>query len=191
MLATPLTDSYVVFDSDLGWMCAVWHGPRLRELQFGHPSPHAAVQSLRHENAESTEPNGVMKKLIRRLQRFCQRPTDDFADVSLDLDGYTAFQSQVVAECRRVPIGETVSYLELAQRVGHPRAARAVGTVMSSNRFPLIVPCHRVVGSGGSLGGYSAPEGLDMKRRLLALERGQWSHEVAQRVVSRPLKTTS
>lgn len=165
------TDICVIFPSDLGWMCAAWRGDLLRELHFGHASPQAARAALRHGDAEPIDPNRLHKSLIARLQDFSRRPHADFTDVALDLDGYTTFQRQVVAHCRQIPVGETASYLELARRAGHPRAARAVGTVMSSNRFPLIVPCHRVVGSNGGLGGYSAPDGLDMKRRLLALEQ--------------------
>jgi methylated-DNA-[protein]-cysteine S-methyltransferase len=88
----------------------------------------------------------------------------------LDLDGHTAFQRRVIRCCRQIPWGATRSYAELAARAGSPRAARAVGAVMAANRFPLIVPCHRVIGARGSLGGYSAPTGLVMKSRLLARE---------------------
>ncbi|MEX1224432.1 MAG: MGMT family protein, partial [Pirellulales bacterium] len=72
--------------------------------------------------------------------------------------------------CRRIPIGQTMSYAELAAVAGSPGAARAVGNIMAGNRVPIIVPCHRVVGSGGSLGGYSSSGGLRTKRRLLSLE---------------------
>jgi methylated-DNA-[protein]-cysteine S-methyltransferase len=65
------------------------------------------------------------------------------------------------------------TYGDLAAAIGSPGAARAVGSVMARNCFPLIVPCHRVLGAGGSLGGYSAPDGLRMKRRLLAMEGQQ------------------
>ena len=68
----------------------------------------------------------------------------------------------------RVPYGETTTYGELARHVGHPRAARAVGTVMNRNRIPIVLPCHRVVGSTGELTGYAG--GLDVKRALLELE---------------------
>ncbi len=73
-------------------------------------------------------------------------------------------------QLRQVGYGETVSYGELAERSGSPRAARAVGTVMATNRIPLILPCHRVLGSAGRIGGFSAPQGIDLKRRMLDLE---------------------
>jgi methylated-DNA-[protein]-cysteine S-methyltransferase len=95
----------------------------------------------------------------------------DFSDVPLALDHLTSFGRRVVAACRRIRWGQTRSYGELASECGAAGAARAVGTVMAKNRYPLIVPCHRVLAARGALGGYSAPDGLRMKRRLLAMEQ--------------------
>ena len=75
-----------------------------------------------------------------------------------------------MTELRNVPYGQTLSYAELAAKAGSPKAARAVGSVMAQNRVPLIIPCHRVVGSGGHLGGFSAPRGIAFKKQLLELE---------------------
>jgi methylated-DNA-[protein]-cysteine S-methyltransferase len=96
----------------------------------------------------------------------CQR--DSFDDVELDLDGYTAFQLAVVDTLRHVPWGEVVTYGELAALAGHPNAQRAAGSVCAHNRFPLVVPCHRVVAADG-IGRYGA-SGVEFKRRLLELE---------------------
>ena len=89
-------------------------------------------------------------------------------DLPLDLRALPPFTLEVLDELARVPYGETTTYGALAQRVGHPRAARAVGTVMHRNRIPIILPCHRVVGSSGDLTGYAG--GLDRKITLLELE---------------------
>ena len=89
-------------------------------------------------------------------------------DLSLDLRALPPFTIQVLGELARVPYGETTTYGSLAARVGHPRAARAVGTVMNRNRIPIVLPCHRVVGAAGDLTGYAG--GLDRKRTLLELE---------------------
>jgi methylated-DNA-[protein]-cysteine S-methyltransferase len=89
-------------------------------------------------------------------------------DVALDLRALPPFTVSVLDELARVPYGETTTYGELAQRVGHPRAARAVGTVMNRNRIPIVLPCHRVVGATGNLTGYAG--GLDVKQSLLELE---------------------
>ena len=93
-----------------------------------------------------------------------------FGDVPLELAHLSPFQKKVVDRCRRISAGGTRTYGELAGLAGFPGAARAVGSVMSRNLYPIIVPCHRVVGSAGSLGGFSAPQGISLKARMLALE---------------------
>jgi methylated-DNA-[protein]-cysteine S-methyltransferase len=89
-------------------------------------------------------------------------------DLALDLRALPPFTVSVLKELARVPYGQTTTYGTLAARVGRPRAARAVGTVMNRNRIPIVLPCHRVVGSGGNLVGYAG--GLDRKSALLELE---------------------
>ncbi len=89
-------------------------------------------------------------------------------DLRLDLRALPSFSVSVLNELARVPYGETTTYGALAQRVGRPSAARAVGTVMNRNRIPIVLPCHRVVGSTGDLTGYAG--GLDRKATLLELE---------------------
>jgi methylated-DNA-[protein]-cysteine S-methyltransferase len=93
---------------------------------------------------------------------------DAFLDVEIDLDGYTPFQRAVCDALRSVPYGETVTYGELAALAGYPNAQRAAGTFCASNRFAIVVPCHRVVAANG-LGLYGSL-GVDYKRRLLELE---------------------
>ena len=119
---------------------------------------------------ESADSPLALRELAGRLSVFARRFEDRFTDVPLELDRLGPFTRRVVELCRAVPPGRTVSYAELATQAGSPAAARAVGNAMATNRFPLIVPCHRVVGARGHLGGYSAPQGLTMKRRLLAAE---------------------
>lgn len=89
-------------------------------------------------------------------------------DLTLDLRGLAPFTVSVLDELAKVPFGETTTYGALAARVGRPRAARAVGTVMNRNRIPIVLPCHRVVGASGDLVGYAG--GLDRKTALLELE---------------------
>jgi methylated-DNA-[protein]-cysteine S-methyltransferase len=111
-----------------------------------------------------------VSNLIAKLKLYAAGEKIDFADTPLSLDHLTTFGARVIATCRRIPWGGTSSYGELATECGSPGAARAVGSVMAKNRYPLIVPCHRVLAAGGELGGYSALDGLKMKRRLLAME---------------------
>ncbi len=107
--------------------------------------------------------------LGRRLRAFLEGEQDSFSDVELELDWCTPFQRAAVEAIRSIPYGETATYGEVAALAGHPNAQRAAGSVCASNRFPLVVPCHRVVAAGG-LGSYGSL-GVGYKRRLLELER--------------------
>jgi methylated-DNA-[protein]-cysteine S-methyltransferase len=103
----------------------------------------------------------------RELDEYFQGRRKSF-DLTVDLRALPPFTVTVLEQLARVPYGETTTYGDLARRVGHPRAARAVGTVMNRNRIPIVLPCHRVVGSNGDLTGYAG--GLDVKQTLLELE---------------------
>lgn len=106
--------------------------------------------------------------LPHRFREWFRGSRDDFLDVELDLDDYTPFSRALVDALRRVPYGEVVTYGELSALAGHSRAARAAGTFCATNRFSLVVPCHRVVSANG-IGGYGSA-GEEYKRRLLAVE---------------------
>ena len=162
-----------VFSTELGWLAAVWAGRQLLELTFGHDSPQDAVKRLQ-ANIRPSDADAFMRRLTSRLQNYASGENgDDFLDVQLIPGRETPFERAVVERCRHIARGQTLSYGELAAEVGHPRAARAVGNVMRKNRWPLIVPCHRVVAAGRRMGGYSAPDGISMKERLLTMEGAQ------------------
>jgi methylated-DNA-[protein]-cysteine S-methyltransferase len=107
--------------------------------------------------------------LAERVRRYFEGERVDFGDVELDLSWGTDFQAALAEALRAVPYGETVTYGELAALAGRPNAQRAAGTFCAGNRFPLVLPCHRVVAAAG-LGGYGSL-GAEYKRRLLELER--------------------
>jgi methylated-DNA-[protein]-cysteine S-methyltransferase len=88
----------------------------------------------------------------------------------LSLLNLTPFARKVLSACAKIPPGQTVSYSQLACMIGKPRASRAVGSALAKNPIPLIIPCHRVIHSDGSLGNFSAPGGTNTKKKLLALE---------------------
>jgi O-6-methylguanine DNA methyltransferase len=113
---------------------------------------------------------GWQRKVLDLLQKYLAGAVVDLSGIPIVTDSISPFARRVLGECRRIPYGETATYGELASRVGRPRAARAVGGALRHNPVPLIVPCHRVLRSDGGLGGFSAPGGIDVKRRLLALE---------------------
>jgi methylated-DNA-[protein]-cysteine S-methyltransferase len=149
-------------------------------VRFGHRSESAAVAALLGPS-KKRKPNDAAEGLsaaderladdvLDRLIRYADGEPVDLRDVPIALDHLSTFQRRVVKACRAIPPGERRTYGELAAVAGSPGAARAVGSVMANNRVPLIVPCHRVVASGGKLGGFSSPQGLAMKWRLLELE---------------------
>jgi O-6-methylguanine DNA methyltransferase len=113
---------------------------------------------------EAWAPN---KRAASQLQAFLAGKRRDF-DLALDLR-VTPFQREVLEQVARIGYGETRSYGEIARAIGRPAASRAVGAANGANPLPLVIPCHRVVESGGHLGGYGG--GLALKRRLLAMER--------------------
>lgn len=164
--------SVAVFPTDLGWMAMAGYGDVVQWLTLGHPSAPAAMAQIPSPWCDAVA-DGWKPDLVRRLQDYTHGERDEFLDVVIDVGAQTAFQQRVTACCRRIGWGSRLTYAELAEQAGSPGAARAVGNCMASNRIPLIVPCHRVVGSAGGLGGYSAAGGTDLKRRLLALEKGQ------------------
>ncbi len=93
----------------------------------------------------------------------------------LDLEQLTPFQRAVLTEVAQIPRGVVRTYAEMARRIGKPKAARAVGAALGANPWPVIVPCHRVVGASGAMVGFSAPGGVEQKKRMLAMERGEAS----------------
>jgi methylated-DNA-[protein]-cysteine S-methyltransferase len=174
--------SIATFATELNWMAIAWREDTLVANMFGYPSRRLAELALARipgmpQSFCRVAPEGQVDdvprwigNLIAKLKLYAAGESVDFADTPLSLDHLTTFGARVVAACRRIPWGGTSTYGELAAECGSPGAARAVGSVMAKNRYPLIVPCHRVLAAGGELGGYSAPDGLTMKRRLLAME---------------------
>ena len=126
----------------------------------------SAVTGLGFGEAPREEPSPLLLEAERQLGEYFSGVRREF-DLPLEPAG-TEFQQTVWRELRRIPYGETVSYGQLAARIGKPRACRAVGGANNRNPIAIILPCHRVVGSGGDLTGYAG--GLDKKRYLLKLE---------------------
>jgi methylated-DNA-[protein]-cysteine S-methyltransferase len=117
------------------------------------------------------EDKAPFKEVIRQLQAYFEGKRKEF-DLPLVLDG-TEFQMLVWRNLQKIPYGETVSYGQLAKRIGKPEASRAVGLANGSNPIPIILPCHRVIGSNGDLTGFGG--GIPLKKKLLALESNQLS----------------
>ena len=165
--------------SPLGAIAVAAAGGKVTHIRFGYATEREAVAALKRgvdsyriASVEhlSEEDEQLARDVLARLQQYAEGEPVVFDDVTVSLEHLSSFQRRVVKACRAIPAGQRRTYGQLAAAAGSPGAARAVGQVMAGNRVPLVVPCHRVVASGGGLGGFSAPQGLAMKRRLLTLE---------------------
>lgn len=161
-------------DSPVGPLLLAGDQAALHVLAFGVP-PAGGRQKLQvsrpREIDASWQPDvkGVLGPIRNELDRYFAGRLKQFS-TSVAFKG-TPFQTSVWQELRRIPYGETISYLELAKRIKNPKAVRAVGLANGANPIAIIVPCHRVIGANGSLTGFGG--GLPTKRALLELEQGQ------------------
>ena len=127
---------------------------------------------LRHERKHLPVLTRI-EAVIERVRGLLAGGRDDLADIPLDLDGQPAFNLRVYEIARAITPGETSTYGEVAKAMGEPGAARAVGKALGDNPWPIVVPCHRVLGASGNMGGFSAPGGAETKARLLTLEKAR------------------
>jgi len=154
--------TYLRFATPLGEMIAIANGERLTHLDFTNSKYAPRVREDWREDARSP----LLRQCVREVTQYFAGRRRSF-DLPLAPDG-TAFQQRVWKEISRVPCGKTISYAQLAVRCRAPGAARAAGAATGRNPLAIVVPCHRIVGSGGALTGYAG--GVDRKARLLALE---------------------
>jgi len=152
---------YTNFESPIGMMLLAADDRGLRLISFASGKRPERPPSAWHKDG------APFAETIRQLRAYFQGELKNF-DLPLSLEG-TDFQLRVWHSLREIPYGQTISYGQLACRVGNPKAARAVGLANGSNPIPIIVPCHRVIGSNGSLVGYGG--GLSNKKALLYLEK--------------------
>jgi len=152
-----------------GWVGIASSPSGLLALTLPEPTQERALKPLLERWGEGQPHDDPgLDGLKTKLQRYFDGQQVLF-DEPLDLSGGTAFQRRVWLAVRDIPYGETRSYGQIARQVGSPGAARAVGRAMATNPVPIVVPCHRVIGSDGDLRGFGG--GLDLKRRMLEMER--------------------
>jgi methylated-DNA-[protein]-cysteine S-methyltransferase len=162
-----LDAAYDIVDSPVGPLLVAASGRGLLRVSFD-PDPQRELEHLAHLAGRRVlrAPRAVAN-VRRELSEYFEQRRDTF-DLTLDLRGLTPFSVRVLGELALVPYGRTATYGELATRAGKPGAARAVGTIMNRNPVPIVLPCHRIVGSTGALVGYGG--GLERKEILLRLE---------------------
>lgn len=160
------------FETDLGWIAMGGNGKQVTDLTFGHPTAEAARKDFARRSPDVAWTEKDWNPKARQiLTDYAAGRSRHLAKIDVAFHASTEFQKSVLMVVRGLDYGETASYGEVAARAGAPGAARAVGTVMSTNRIPLLIPCHRVTAAGGKLGGYTARDGVNMKERLLKMER--------------------
>jgi methylated-DNA-[protein]-cysteine S-methyltransferase len=163
---------YCFFDTALG-RCVIAWGPRgIAGLDLPGSDDRATRRRLLRAlpGAVEGEPPAAVASAIAEIVALFDGEPRDLTAVALDMDELPEFERRVYDIARSVPPGETITYGEIATRLGERGAAQAVGRALGRNPFPIVVPCHRVVAADGSLRGFSAPGGIETKRRMLAIE---------------------
>ena len=165
--------AFSLFPTKLGDCALAWSEAGVVGVWFPEASEAATRARIRRRwpDAAETAPPPAITAALAAIVRLLETGREDLTGVGLDMSGVEGFERQALEEARQIAPGETLTYGELAARAGSPGAAREVGQAMARNRFPIVVPCHRVLAAGGGFGGFSAPGGLESKARLLTLER--------------------
>ena len=165
--------NYIIFDTDMGWVGVLGSTAGLLSTTLPCPSSQEVNQLFGDIISHARWAPHLFQDLMKRFRDYFSGHRVNFPDV-LDLSGAADFQREVWEATRRIPFGETRSYRWVAEQIKKPKALRAVGQALGRNPLPIIIPCHRVLASGGQLGGFTG--GIDMKRRLLHLEgvTGLW-----------------
>lgn len=171
-LSTAPERIFVLWRSPIGWIGLVAKEEGL-EAVVSHPSEEEVRGRIADEYPEAVQGESAVLAAARlQLEEYFRGERREF-DIPVELPGIPPFSAAVLRHLVRVPFGATVTYGELAAAAGNPGAARAVGRAMAINPLPLVIPCHRVVGAGGKMTGYSGGEGIATKEWLLNHERRQ------------------
>ena len=167
----------VLFDTELGAVGLAWGERGIVAVRIPAATPEATRASLlaRHPDAVEAEPPPPIRSVIDGIVALARGERVDLSAAPLDRDGLADFQARVTDVTLAIPPGETLTYGEVARRIGEPGAAQAVGRALGANPWPIVVPCHRVLAASGKTGGFSAPGGVDTKLKLLSIERARTS----------------
>jgi methylated-DNA-[protein]-cysteine S-methyltransferase len=165
-------EHYCFFDSAIDACGIAWSDHGITRLQLPEADRTATEKRIRTRSpgAAPAEPPAAVARAIASLQRYLSGEKVDFSAVAIDLARASAFDQKIYEAARAIPWGETASYGELAAKAGVAGEAREAGQSLSRNPVAIIVPCHRVLMTGGKPGGFSAYGGVLTKERLLALE---------------------
>lgn len=163
----------MLFDTPIGRCGVAWGDGGIVALSFPEATDAGTLARLRRRapEAEQTwEAPPAIGGIVAGIRALAEGQAADFDDTGLDMTGVPAFERGVYALTRRIGPGRTRTYGEIARDLGDVSLSRQVGQALGRNPFPIVVPCHRVVGAGGTMTGFSAPGGTETKRRLLKIE---------------------
>ena len=158
----------IVLRTRFGRLTLVYEGKSLRAIRFGGYERDPSTEGI--EILNGGPPNGDARSMIRDLKRYFSGKPGGFS-TEPDIREYSDFQKAVWRATSAIPYGQTRSYGQVASELGRRNGARAVGNALGMNPFPIVIPCHRVIGSDGALTGFGG--GIAWKRALLGLEKGQ------------------
>jgi methylated-DNA-[protein]-cysteine S-methyltransferase len=169
------TIEYAFFDTAIGRSAIAWgeHGIVAVQLPGASESRTRARIVRMHPDALEGSPTPEVQGVIDGIVALLRGEAVDLSDTVIDTARLPDFHRRVYAVARTIPAGRTLTYGEIAERLGDPSAARDVGQALGENPFPIVVPCHRVVAANGKLGGFSAPGGTATKLKLLRIEGAQ------------------
>jgi len=171
------TCDFALFETAVG-TCAIAWGPRgivgVQLPEADGPKTRARLVR-RFPEAREADPPAPVQGVIERIVALLRGEAVELSDAALDMEHLPEFDRRVYAVARTIGPGATLSYGEIAGRLGERSLARDVGQALGRNPFPLIVPCHRVLAAGGKVGGFSANGGVTTKLRLLTIERAKTS----------------
>ena len=171
LLTYPMA-SFTLFDTAIGRCGLIWTDRGLAGVQLPEDDAAALLARIgrRWPGAEPAAPPAEVLAAIREITALLAGERRDLGGIALDLEGVPPFHGRVYQVARTILPGATLTYGDIAARLGDPGSARAVGQALGQNPWPLVVPCHRVLGAGGRMGGFSAVGGAELKRRLLLIE---------------------
>jgi methylated-DNA-[protein]-cysteine S-methyltransferase len=170
---------YALFDTAIGRCGIAWSERGVVGIHLPEASEARTLARLRRRfpDARAAPPPPAVERAIDAIVALLQGETIDLSAVPLDMARVPPFERRVYEVARTIPPGATLSYGDIAARLGTPEEARAVGQALGRNPFPIIVPCHRVLAAGGKIGGFSANGGIATKLRLLSIEGARTSPE--------------
>jgi O-6-methylguanine DNA methyltransferase len=166
---------FALFDTAIGRCGIVWGqaGIRCVQLPETRPSETRARLSKRFPDAEEAPPPAAVQRAVDRIITLLRGEASDLSQIPLDMAELPPFHRRVYEAARAIPAGSTLSYGQVAARLGSPGSARAVGQALGRNPFAIVVPCHRVLAAGGKVGGFSAAGGTTTKLKMLRIEQTQ------------------